>query len=147
MSDEERARYTAGPCEYPSTPCTVFVREASKCVRCQLVPEIAAALSAARAEGRADRYVPNADLDEEASELYAYAMSTDRADAEASIRMALEEVALRSVEREREARDELWLAALTNRLDHGLTRRGVESPRSMADAVIADVTAAIRGRK
>ena len=50
--DEKAARLIAGPCEYTSTPCSGFVREASKCVRCRMVPEIAEALAAVRAEER-----------------------------------------------------------------------------------------------
>ena len=51
--DRERARGIAGPCEFNGS-CAKMEREASKCRACQLVPDVADALRAARAEGEAE---------------------------------------------------------------------------------------------
>lgn len=52
MTNEERARLAVGSCEYPGSPCSGFVRESSKCVRCQLVTVVAEALEAVRVAER-----------------------------------------------------------------------------------------------
>lgn len=52
MTTEERARLAVGSCEYPGSPCSGFVQESSKCVRCRLVTQFVDALEAVRVAER-----------------------------------------------------------------------------------------------